>query len=98
VATALGAFALLVPRATLGAFAIFVIVALASRYVSLASIAAAASLPIFAWFQLRHGIDQDLLMIVPIAVASALVIAKHHDNIRRLLSGTEHRFGARGVK
>jgi glycerol-3-phosphate acyltransferase PlsY len=98
VATALGAFALLVPRATLGAFAIFVIVALASRYVSLASIAAAASLPIFAWLQLRDGIDQDLLTIVPITVASVLVIAKHHDNIRRLLSGTENRFGARSVK
>src|SRR5271168_3205282 len=46
VATSVGTFALLLPRATLGAFAIFVVVALVSRYVSLASIAAAVSLPI----------------------------------------------------
>jgi glycerol-3-phosphate acyltransferase PlsY len=98
VATALGAFGLLLPRATLGAFAIFVVVALVSRYVSLASIAAAASLPVFAWLQLRHGSEQNLLTIVPLAIASVLVIAKHHENIRRMLAGTENRFGNRGAK
>jgi acyl phosphate:glycerol-3-phosphate acyltransferase len=98
VATSVGAFALLVPHATLGAFAIFIVVALASRYVSLASIVAAASLPILAWFSLRHGNDQDLLMLIPIAIASALVIVKHHENIRRLLAGAENRFGSRGAK
>lgn len=98
VATSVGAFAVLVPRATLGAFAIFVIVTLASRYVSLASIAAALSLPIFAWLSFRSDTDMALVMILPIAFASALVIAKHHENIRRLLAGTERRFGSRGAK
>jgi glycerol-3-phosphate acyltransferase PlsY len=98
VATSVGAFALLVPRATLGAFAIFMVVALASRYVSLASIIAAASLPILAWFSLRHQNDQELFMVLPIAIASALVIVKHRENIRRLLAGTENRFGSRGAK
>ena len=98
VATSVGAFALLVPHATLGAFVIFVVVALISRYVSLASIAAAASLPILAWFSLRHQNEQELFMLVPITIASALVIAKHHENIRRLLAGTENRFGSRGAK
>ena len=97
VATSAGAFALLVPRATLGAFAIFMVVALASRYVSLASIIAAASLPILAWFSLRHRYGEGLLTLLPIAIASALVIVKHHENIRRLLAGTESRFG-RGVR
>jgi glycerol-3-phosphate acyltransferase PlsY len=95
VATSVGAFALLIPRATLGAFAIFVVVALASRYVSLASIIAAASLPIFAWFSLRHRNSEGLFTLLPIAMASALVIVKHHENIRRLLAGTENRFGSR---
>jgi acyl phosphate:glycerol-3-phosphate acyltransferase len=98
VATAVGAFALLVPRATLGAFAIFVIVALASRYVSLASIVAAVSLPIFAWFSLRFRDREGLLTLLPIMIASALVIAKHHENIRRLLAGTENRLGSHGGK
>src|SRR5438445_12118074 len=83
VATSVGAFALLVPRATLGAFAIFVVVALLSRYVSLASILAAVSLPIFAWFSLRQGSPQHARAIFPVAIASALVLAKHHQNIRR---------------
>jgi glycerol-3-phosphate acyltransferase PlsY len=98
VATSVGAFALLVPRATLAAFAIFMVVALASRYVSLASIISAASLPIFAWFSLRHRYSEDLLTLLPIAIASLLVILKHHGNIRRLLAGTENRFGSRGAK
>ena len=98
VATSVGAFALLVPRATLGAFAIFVVVALLSRYVSLASIAAAVSLPIFAWFSLRHRDREGLLTLFPIAIAAALVIAKHHENIHRLLAGTENRFGRREDK
>ncbi len=98
VATSVGAFALLVPRATLGAFAIFVIVALVSKYVSLASVTAAFSLPIFGWFSLRPRQSEGLLTLAPIAIASALVIAKHHENIHRLLAGTENRIGARGAK
>jgi len=98
VATSVGAFALLVPRATLGAFAIFMIVALLSRYVSLASIAAAASLPILAWFSLRYRGSEGLMTLLPITVASLLVIGKHHENIRRLFAGTENRFGSRREK
>lgn len=98
VATAVGAFALIVPRATLGAFAIFMVVTLATRYVSLASIVAAVSLPILAWFSLRYRYSEGPLTLVPIAIASALVIVKHRENIRRLLAGTEHRFGMRGAK
>jgi len=95
VATSVGAFALLVPRATLGAFAIFMVVALASRYVSLASLVAAVSLPALAWVSLRHRGSEGLLTLLPIATASALIIVKHHENIRRLLAGTENRFGSR---
>lgn len=98
VATSVGAFGLLLPRATLGAFVIFVVVALASRYVSLASIAAAVSLPIFAWFSLGDSAGKNLFIVLPIAIASALVIVKHHANIRRLLAGTENRFGKKSTE
>jgi glycerol-3-phosphate acyltransferase PlsY len=96
VATSVGAFAPLVPYPVLGAFAIFIVVTLVSRYVSLGSIAAAASLPVLAWVFFRHYEDL-FVMILPIALVSLLVIAKHHANIRRLLAGTEHRFGSKGA-
>ena len=98
VATSVGAFAVLLPRATLGAFVIFVVVALVSRYVSLASIMAALSLPIFAWLSLRERGSDGLLTLAPIAIAAALVIIKHHENIRRLFAGTESRFGRKHVE
>ena len=34
----------------------------------------------------------------PTGMAAALVIVKHRENIRRLLAGTENRFGTRGAK
>jgi acyl phosphate:glycerol-3-phosphate acyltransferase len=95
VATSVGAFAPLVPYPVLGAFVIFVVVTLGSRYVSLGSIAAAVSLPVLAWFRFRRYED-PFLMILPIALVSLLVIAKHHANIHRLLAGTENRFGSKG--
>ena len=64
-----------------------------SRYVSLASILGAASFPVFAWF-LAGGDRPPFFFAVEIAVA-LLIILKHHQNIRRLLHGTESRFGAK---
>lgn len=88
VATAAGIFLALDPRALAGALIIFVIVLLVSKYVSLASMAAAASLPIFIRF-----IAQPPVWITIAAVAIALlVVAKHHTNIARLAAGTERKF------
>ena len=61
--------------------------------VSLASILGAASFPVFAWF-LVHGPRPSFFIAVQFAVA-LLIIVKHHQNIRRLLDGTESRFGAK---
>jgi acyl phosphate:glycerol-3-phosphate acyltransferase len=96
VATSLGAFAPLAPHAILGAFVVFVLVALLSRYVSLGSIVAAASFPLLAWLSFRSSYVTPSLMILPMVVVSILIIAKHHQNIRRLLAGTENRFGSKG--
>ena len=64
--------------------------AVALRYVSLGSVAAAASFPLLAWaFQEYHEPVQLLI----IAVVSALVIWKHRDNLGRLVGGTESRIG-----
>jgi glycerol-3-phosphate acyltransferase PlsY len=95
VATSLGAFALLAPHATLGSVAVFLLVALVSRYVSLGSIAASVSFPFLTWFSFRGTRQDSLPWILPMAVVSGLIILKHHQNIRRLLAGTENRFGLR---
>ena len=90
VATGVGAFVALAPKAVLVVLLIFVAIVAAFRYISLGSIVAAAAFPIFAWLLYRY--QASPAVFAAMAVASALIIAKHHQNIRRLLAGTEHRF------
>lgn len=92
VSTGFGVFLAIAPWAALAAIGIFAVVCALSRYVSLASILGAASFPVFAWFFVQ-GEKPALFVSVEIVVA-LLIIVKHHANIGRLLSGTEHRFGA----
>jgi acyl phosphate:glycerol-3-phosphate acyltransferase len=93
VATGFGVFLVAAPWAALASIMLFTIVLLLSRYVSLASILGAGSFPVFAWFFV-HGEKPALFIAAQIIVAS-LIILKHHANIRRLLTGTENRFGSR---
>ena len=91
VASALGVFLALTWPSALGILAVFIAVVMLTRYVSLASILAAASFPLFAIYfvNLRTPLVLFGFLFIP-----ALVIAKHHQNISRLLAGTESRFGA----
>jgi glycerol-3-phosphate acyltransferase PlsY len=93
VATGFGVFLVAAPWAALAAISVFFAVVFLSRYVSLASILGAACFPVFAWF-LVAGSRPAFFIAVQCAVA-LLIIVKHHQNIRRLLAGTESRFGAR---
>jgi glycerol-3-phosphate acyltransferase PlsY len=70
--------------------AVWLVVFLISRYVSLASIAAALTLPLAAW--LTGG---SYRMIIIATIVGALAVFKHRSNIRRLLAGSEHRVGTR---
>lgn len=90
VATALGAFLALTWPSGAGAVLVFLVVFAISRYVSLASILASISLPIFAWYFLHPWTP---VMAFGFLFLPLLVILKHHGNIHRLLSGTESRFG-----
>jgi glycerol-3-phosphate acyltransferase PlsY len=96
VATALGSFVVVAPRAVLISAALFLAVTLIFRYVSLGSIVAVASFPFWAWRFPRQ--DDSPLALILISLASLLTVAKHHQNIRRLLAGTESRFGSKRVE
>ncbi|HEX8616529.1 MAG TPA: glycerol-3-phosphate 1-O-acyltransferase PlsY [Thermoanaerobaculia bacterium] len=90
VATGIGIVLALDPIVTLGTFIVFAIVLLAFRYVSLASIVGAASIPLFFRFLANNAPYWWVVMSTGIALA---VIMKHHENIARLAQGTERRFG-----
>lgn len=78
-------FVMIVP--ILVGLALWVAVFYASRYVSLASIAMAVSLPISSYFY--FGVGAQLYIAAAIA---AVIVYRHRSNISRLLRGTENRF------
>jgi glycerol-3-phosphate acyltransferase PlsY len=93
VATGFGVFLVAAPWAALSAIGVFFVILAITRYVALGSIVGAASFPIFAWF-LVSGSRPAFFLAVQFVVA-ALIIVKHHSNIRRLLEGKEYKIGAK---
>ena len=75
-------------RVALIAWGLFVSLWLLTRYVSLGSVAATASMPVSVFFLLGH----NWLYTVLSAAIAALVIWCHRGTIQRLLSGTEKKF------
>jgi acyl phosphate:glycerol-3-phosphate acyltransferase len=94
VASALGVFLALTWPSALAILGVFLVVFLITRYVSLASIIAAAVFPLFAFYFVPF---RTPIVIAGFLSIPLLIIVKHHQNIRRLLSGTESRFGSRKV-
>jgi len=93
VATGLGVFLALAPKAVLIVLGVFLIVVALTRYISLASMVAAALFPlVFYFLQPTHATPGVLIMISGV---SLLIIYRHKSNIGRLLSGTESRFGSK---
>ena len=88
IATSAGVLVALVPVPLLIILAIWIIVFALSRYVSLASILAAFTLPFAAW-----AFGESWTIIFVTAALAALAIYKHKANIQRLLNGTENRIG-----
>src|SRR5579862_4441617 len=91
VATGLGSFALIAPRAVVLAVVLFIGIVFIFRYVSLGSIAAVALFPAFSWLFDEFGRAWQALAFM--SLSSLAIVLRHHENIRRLLTGTENRIG-----
>jgi len=92
VATSAGAILGIMPVAAVTIFLVWLLVFQTTRYVSVASIAAACALPVVVggllWFKLTHGMALFYFSLV----MTAIVVWRHRSNLSRLLHGTEPRF------
>jgi len=91
VATGFGVFLAIAPLSALVALLAFIAVLATTRYVSLASVVSALVFPLAALLRPHEPLTP--LMIAAVIVLPLVIVAKHHANIRRLLNGTEYRFG-----
>lgn len=89
VATGFGAFLALSPLATLSVAGIFVVIAVVSRYISLASILAVAAFP----FVLLAWGGASIYTLAAAVIGAVLIISRHSSNIHRLLTGQEPQLG-----
>ena len=87
IATSAGVMVALVPWALLISLSTWLVAFVTTRYVSIASIAGSAVLPVATWFTTR-----DLMLTAVTFLVAALAIYKHRANVQRLRNGTENRF------
>ncbi len=95
VATAAGAFVLICWPAVIAAVAIWIAVLFAWRYVSLASIAAAAALPLLTYLLYAREFAPPRAVSIGVTLTSMLVLWRHRENLGRLATGTESRITIR---
>ena len=93
VATCGGAFFGLAPLVAIAALGVWVVVFVALRYASLASMTAAVSLPVIAAL-----LGEPWEVIAFAAAAAVAVVVLHRANIKRLRAGTESRFALRRAR
>jgi acyl phosphate:glycerol-3-phosphate acyltransferase len=92
VATACGAFLILCPLALLGSLILFLLVVSFWRYVSLASISAAAAMPLLIYLLWAPHHAPPPAVTFGALAAAAIIIYKHDANIQRLVEGEEPKF------
>lgn len=92
VATGLGIFAALCPLAALSGLLLFVLVLSTWRYVSLASLAGAAAMPLLIYFLWAPGHAPPLSVSLGTLLAAGLIFLKHDANLRRLTEGREPQY------
>lgn len=90
VATGIGAFGPIAPGAALISLIVFVATVAISKRVSAGSMAGAAVFPFVTRFGVVDANPNTVFLIT--GLAAVLIIVKHHENLRRLFTGTEPRF------
>ncbi len=97
VAVGVGIYLAIAPLSVLSTLVLWVLIVYLSRYVSLGSILATAAVPL--WTLLYYGWlmpHPHLFALILIGIIGcALIVAKHHENIARLMKGTENKIGQR---
>jgi glycerol-3-phosphate acyltransferase PlsY len=95
VATSAGAIGALSPLPMLAAAVVFGVTVAWKRIVSVGSMLAVASFPVFAYLFGRLGWMEPMpgVLLIGATVAAALILLRHSDNVRRLAIGKEHRLG-----
>jgi glycerol-3-phosphate acyltransferase PlsY len=93
VATACGVFSVLTPIAALIAFGVFMVSVWISRYVSVGSVLASATLPPAAY--MSGSRSPDVLAAIAVAV---LIVIRHRSNLIRVRAGTERGLGQREIR
>jgi glycerol-3-phosphate acyltransferase PlsY len=97
VATSAGALGTLAPAALAAGIAVFILVVLWKRYVSLGSMVTAVLLPLLVGLGARLGWPEygGPWLVLASAAIALLILIKHRNNLRRLRQGTEPRLGDR---
>lgn len=90
VATSAGALIGIAPAAAGIGLLTWALLFAATRYVSVASIAAALVVPVAGWWRYR---GQGVALPIALTALGLLIVWRHKKNIQRLVNGTEHRFG-----
>ena len=84
VATGLGVILVLMPKVTVWVFAVWAVIVLITRYVSLASVTAAVLVPILAWLS-----DYPWQFVLFSLLGAVFVVFRHKENMKRLRTGEE---------
>jgi len=97
VATGVGVYLAIAPYSVLATLVLWALIVYFTRYVSLGSIIATAAVPL--WTLLFYGVLQPSphlkALVIIGGVGCALIVAKHHENINRLMRGRENKIGTR---
>lgn len=93
VASGLGIISVLMPKITLLAVTLFILVVAITRYVSLGSVVGALTVAISVFVMPEQPLAYRTFGLV----AALVVVIRHRTNLQRILKGTEHRFGSKKI-